>query len=439
MKRLILIVFVIAAAAFVGLPRSLSAQIDTSPYPPPHIVFFASEVGPSERANIETLQTPIHVSWQVEPLMQQYRVLLHVYRDVYWGNVWEELLFPAAATLPASGSVDLLLRRPVNAVPQFVRLVVLDEDDTLLDQRVMLPGYEIPYDPPHIDVFYSATGTLDRAALVEQTARVEVDWWVRNFGPDMRIQFEQRLSDGRVFSVDPPHPAGAIAPQGSAYLTPLLPESGNQIHLWLRVISGTDDTTLTEMALSPITVVDSDSSPAVSPADTAQFCDDPRALDLVTTVRTAVRYHDGALLASLVGPQGLYITLKPSQTNHLTPDEVSRFFDDWTSRSWGVSEYGPEDAPPIQAALAGAITTQLEIDLLPGTATIACNDVQDGKRLPDELPTIMIPDYEIVNFYSVMRPGPPGWELEFSGWGLVIDYWQGEPVLLALANYVWFP
>lgn len=189
--------------------------------------------------------------------------------------------------------------------------------------------------------------------------------------------------------------------------------------------------------------------PTVTPGtpdavDAVAFCNDSRPLELIETLRNAVRNHDGQQFANLVSPHGLYMSLYPGgRAIHLTVDEVRSFFGDKTVRDWGTNGYS---GSTIQMSLADGVATLLEEDLLPENANIACNDNQDGLSNQKVLYSIDLPDrctecasYAVGNFYSVMRPGPPEYELEWGAWGLGFEYWQGQPTLIALTHYIGMP
>lgn len=72
--------------------------------------------------------------------------------------------------------------------------------------------------------------------------------------------------------------------------------------------------------------------------------------------------------------------------------------------------------------------------------TVSCNDNQDSISLTSVLYALRMNSYEgMHNFYSVMHPGPPGFELDWSAWGLAFEYWDNEPRLLGLGHYEWTP
>lgn len=168
--------------------------------------------------------------------------------------------------------------------------------------------------------------------------------------------------------------------------------------------------------------------------DGATFCNDPRPLELIDSLKEAVRSRDGQQLAGLVSPDGLYMSLFPSpEPVHLTVNDVEHFFEDDTMRNWGNNVNSGE---PVEASLAGRVTTLLEEDLLADNIILACNDNQDTLSTGTTLYSI---NHPVDNFYSAMRPGAPGSELSWGAWGLGFEYRQGQPLLTVLTHYVWTP
>ncbi|MFC1959477.1 hypothetical protein ACFLYO_02095 [Chloroflexota bacterium] len=176
--------------------------------------------------------------------------------------------------------------------------------------------------------------------------------------------------------------------------------------------------TMTAVATSHINLLTATSS-APDAVDAIFFCSDSRPLKLIETLQNAVRNQDGQQFANLISPNGIYMSLYPAgRAIHLTIDEVRGFFDDDTIRDWGTNQYS---GSTIQESLADGITALLEEVLLPENANIACNDNQDSLSNRTVLYSIYLPDCcTESNFCSVMRPGPPGYELEWGAWVLSI-------------------
>ena len=158
--------------------------------------------------------------------------------------------------------------------------------------------------------------------------------------------------------------------------------------------------------------------------DPAEFCADSRVLDLIAVLQEAVQNRDGGQLAGIVSPRGLYVAQHSDVSVFLTPNEVVNFFDDNTPHDWSRKDVG---------------SSQVLTESLAENISIACNDNQDSLSLREVLYAVRIPGYEARNFYSIFRPGEPGFELEWGAWGLVIEYWDDQPVLMALGYYVWTP
>lgn len=91
-------------------------------------------------------------------------------------------------------------------------------------------------------------------------------------------------------------------------------------------------------------------------------------------------------------------------------------------------------------SLADDIIPVLSEDLLSENLSIACGDNQDNLSNNSVLYALRINSYDsggVHNFYSVVRPGAPGFELDWSAWGLAFEYWDEEPRILGLGHYRW--
>lgn len=167
--------------------------------------------------------------------------------------------------------------------------------------------------------------------------------------------------------------------------------------------------------------------------DPVLFCDDTRVLPVIEALKEAVRNRDGEAFASLIAPQGLYLGLQ-GRTQYLNRSEVWGFFDDDEPRFWGVSWAGEA----IIYSLAEDVLPRLDSDLLGENLSVACQDNQDNLSDNSVLYAVRLPNYyELPNFYSLLRPGEPGNELDWGAWGIGISYWNDEPKIIALGHYVW--
>jgi hypothetical protein len=176
------------------------------------------------------------------------------------------------------------------------------------------------------------------------------------------------------------------------------------------------------------------------------FCDDPRPRKLIAVLQEAVKQRDSQKFARSIVPRGLYLGLDGDKTLFLSPSEVLAFFTDESLRDWGSTG---NPGKMVQGTLADSVTQLLQRNLIPeaGTVQIACNDNQDSLSSRERLWNIRIPgvnvpeesDNNAYSFYSVLRPGTPGHELDWGAWGLMIEYWNGYPVLTGLSYYRWKP
>jgi hypothetical protein len=170
--------------------------------------------------------------------------------------------------------------------------------------------------------------------------------------------------------------------------------------------------------------------------DPLLFCEDRRVMPLIESLKEAVRNRDKEAFANLIAPQGLYIGLQ-GHTQYLSHDETFDFFDDHRPLFWGNSANSGE---PLVYSMAEDVLAYLDEDLLGENLSVACQDNQDNLSDNSVLYAVRLPNYyELPNFYSLMRPGEPGYELDWGAWGIAFSYWQGEPKIIALGHYIWTP
>lgn len=174
--------------------------------------------------------------------------------------------------------------------------------------------------------------------------------------------------------------------------------------------------------------------------DRELFCEDPRIEPLFSSLEYAVQNEDSDGLSELVSPRGLYLGFDGGAAIHFTTAEISSIFEDERLRNWGSNGLTPDE---LTGSLVDLVIPTLHEDLLSQDRIIACNDNQDLLSTADFLYALRIDGFEgygaITNFYSVMHPGSPGYELEWSAWGLAFEYWDGQPRLMGLAQYRWMP
>lgn len=169
----------------------------------------------------------------------------------------------------------------------------------------------------------------------------------------------------------------------------------------------------------------------------AVFCADPRIAPLMDDLRAALRDEDAEALAEIVSPRGLYMSFHNGSIIFLTPDEVSGIFVDDSERNWGNNGYRQND---LISSLAEGVIPRLKEDLQSEDRIVMCNDNQDGLSDNTVLYALRIDGYEgMHNFYAVMHPGAPGFEMDWSAWGLAFEYWDDEPRILGFGHYRWTP
>jgi photosystem II stability/assembly factor-like uncharacterized protein len=163
------------------------------------------------------------------------------------------------------------------------------------------------------------------------------------------------------------------------------------------------------------------------------FCADARVTQLFARLKQAVNTSDGQLFASLVSPiHGLDVRLWHSASPiNYTPAGAAGAFTSTTMQNWGA---GPSAIDTI-GTFASVVQPKLQdVVNAPAYATY-CNDPKFASMFAEPWPGI----YTNFNYYSLVKPGTPGIDLDYREWMVGIEYVRGQPYLVAFIHIVWEP
>lgn len=228
-----------------GGVSSVAAQAIT----PPTIVSFTGRVAAQTAPDIAVSQVAINeaeagglsltLSWRVlDASAARHRLILETYRIAQWNVITPEDDPERAWGFAGQRTLDL--QHPLNFGEPTYRLRIVDTDEVTIDERVVV----IPFDAslggnlPNITTFDVIPDGVEGAALLQNTARVEVVWSVSNRLPGSHIVFEQVLDDGSAVDVELPRDNLWVSSFGQGVVAPMLPPLNRQaIQLRLRVIN----------------------------------------------------------------------------------------------------------------------------------------------------------------------------------------------------------
>ncbi len=220
---------------------------------PPTIISFTSDLPSIAAEAAEAGETTALLSWQTVGVTASDRIELYAYRL----NAWEALIPSDSPPLQADGSYVLTVKHPLNFGPPTYNLMIVDAAGAVLDQRVLMIPYDLPENPPDVEIAQFATDVqaLDTLSVLTGTARVAVTWNVLHRPPSANLVFEQVLEGGRAESVELPRPNLWIPSSGQGVVAPVPPSTGEPVRLRLRVVDMTDGSTLAEQLLDPLPLV----------------------------------------------------------------------------------------------------------------------------------------------------------------------------------------
>ncbi len=245
----------------------------------PAIIKFEADIATITVNAAEKGTADLTLSWHVINVTPDYLLRLDQRRLGGWANV-----LPEGEVLPAVGNFLLSLQHPLDFGPPTYRLILLDANGGVVDERLVIIPYETPTDAvPEITLFTTSTLTLVADTLADGTARANVSWEVTNRVPSSNLVFEQVLADGPVVPVELPRASLWVGSTGDGVVAPVLPPAGNLIVVRLKVqdvISGEvyDEATVevavsgTVIAAAPTQANTADDQPTPLPSATPRNC-----------------------------------------------------------------------------------------------------------------------------------------------------------------------
>jgi len=188
--------------------------------------------------------------------------------------------------------------------------------------------------------------------------------------------------------------------------------------------------------VSSPTVLPATSAPVVatatSQASSTSFCQDPRNLQLIADLRTAIQNRDGELLASLINPTtGVGVRFIRDGNVITYFDNIKFIFETTYAADWGLAAGSGE---PVKGSFHDIVLPSLDRTFTANAVTI-CNELKVGGAT-------YIPEwpYAGMDFYSVHFPGTDQYAgMDWETWAVGIIQQDGNPKLAALVHFAWEP
>lgn len=224
---------------------------------PPAILTFDSDVTAITVADAEAETVTAQVSWQTVGMTNAYGLRLESYRANAWTRETTDVLQPV-------GRYAVTVRHSLTFAPPTYRLVIVDGQSQVVDERILVIRYAPPPGPAAIRSFTAGVQSLTPADFSRGSASVPVQWEIENRTPTTNLQFEQVLPDGTQNGIELPRPIRWIASSGEGMVVPVLPDGATAITIQLTLVDLATGTTVNEAAIDlPVT---ESAPPSTAPA-----------------------------------------------------------------------------------------------------------------------------------------------------------------------------
>ncbi len=182
-----------------------------------------------------------------------------------------------------------------------------------------------------------------------------------------------------------------------------------------------------QIAVAPVFTPIATAVPPVA----ANVCADPQAAALIDSLKKAILTSDGALLSSLVSPNGMEVRwVRYGNIVTYTREQANFLFETTYEANWG-------DAPGSGAPKLGSFHDVIALNLVQvfnQQYTLHCNEIRHGGASYD----IQWPYKK--DFYSIYFAGTDAnGLLDWRTWVAGVEYVDGKPFIYALVQYFWEP
>lgn len=166
----------------------------------------------------------------------------------------------------------------------------------------------------------------------------------------------------------------------------------------------------------------------------ADFCANSSAANLITSLETALTNNDGVQLSSLVSSKhGMTVYLwRYGRWVTFMPQDARWVFHSTYEHNWG------------QAPASGLVTIgSFHIAVLPylqevfeASYTLTCNSLGSAPQYGTNPWPVQ---YANVNYYTVLKPGTLGIDVDFRYFLVGVEFIQGQPSIFGLVHFAWEP
>ncbi len=191
-------------------------------------------------------------------------------------------------------------------------------------------------------------------------------------------------------------------------------------------------TTETPSPIAPVTAIPVFTPTATAiPPVAANVCADPQAVTLIDSLKRAMLTADGALLSSLVSPNGMEVRwVRYGNIVTYTREQARFLYETTFAANWGDE---PGSGSPRLGAFHDVIVPEM-VKIFNQPYTLHCNEVRHGGATYD----VSWPYAR--DFYSIYFAGTDQYGyLDWHTWAVGIEYVNGKPFIYALMQFFWEP
>ncbi len=166
----------------------------------------------------------------------------------------------------------------------------------------------------------------------------------------------------------------------------------------------------------------------------AAFCANAGVTALITSLDAALTNNDGTLFSSLVSPtHGVSVYLWRYGNPVLFDAADARWvFTSSFEHNWGAA---PASGLDTVGSFHNSVLPWLQ-EVFSAAYTTTCDSLGTAPAYGGEpWPAL----YSNVNYYTVLKPGTPGIDLDFRFFLVGIEFVQGNPRLFSLIHFAWEP
>lgn len=160
-------------------------------------------------------------------------------------------------------------------------------------------------------------------------------------------------------------------------------------------------------------------------------CTDPAVIVLIDSLKASMLTADGALLSSLVSPNGMEVRyLRNGTAVTYTPHQAGFLFETTYQANWGAE---PGSGMDKTGSFHEVIVPDL-VNIFNQPYTLHCNEIRHGGA-----------SYEVIwpyekDFYSIHFAGTEQYgHLDWHTWVVGVEYDDNKPLIYALMNFFWEP